>query len=205
MEEPVGLHSPSVTAQELNIMDGFSGQALREGRTEAYEMIFRQWYTPLCRFACSLLHDADESEDVVQHIFVRMWENREALAVEVSVKAYLFRSVRNSCLNVIKHRKIKDGYSKLAVSTSQTSDDSGGNSHEQMEERLELALTHLPPKCRQVFEMSRFGGKRYQDIADELGISIKTVENHMAKALRIMREHLNDLMPLLLFFNLLHL
>jgi len=186
---------------ELNeISDRLILDALRDGRKEAFEMMFRDWYTPLCRFARTLLQDSDESEEAVQQVFVTMWEKRQEIAVEISVKAYVYRAVRNTCLNVLKHRKVVRHHERYAVAGGMMSvhpvfeSQPGG----ELERALANAMNALPEQCRKVFEMSRFGGKKYQEIATELGISVKTVENHMGKALRILREKLADFLPLLL-------
>lgn len=172
--------------------------ALREGRIDAYEMIFRQWYPALCRFARTILSDADEAEDAVQRVFVQVWEKREVIAVEISVRAYLYRAVRNLCLNEIRHKKVRLAHVRETTSYPPQHAEPDDQSHEYLDQRLHAALDQLPPQCRQVFEMCRFEGKMYKEVADALGISVKTVENQMGKALRILRTALNDLMPLLM-------
>jgi RNA polymerase sigma-70 factor, ECF subfamily len=171
--------------------------SLKQGQQRAYEMIFREWYTPLVRFADSLLRDTDMAEDCVQRVFIRVWEKREEIAIELSVKAYFYRAVRNACLNVIKHRKVEAEYSRehLALSGISSEMDTGTG---ELEQAIARAIASLPDQCRKVFELSRFEGMKYAEIAESLNISVKTVENHMGKALRMMRAELGDYLPVFL-------
>ncbi|MFN8699940.1 MAG: RNA polymerase sigma-70 factor [Flavobacteriales bacterium] len=171
--------------------------SLKQGEQRAYEMIFKEWYTPLVRFADSLLGDADAAEDCVQRVFIRVWEKRTEIAIELSVKAYFYRAVRYACFNEIKHRKVKAEYSRgqIAQSVISTEMESGTG---ELEKAIARAVASMPDQCRKVFELSRFEGMKYAEIADSLNISVKTVENHMGKALRIMRSELSDFLPVLL-------
>lgn len=160
-------------------------------------MIFREWYTPLVRFADSLLRDTDMAEDCVQRVFIRVWEKREEIAIELSVKAYFYRAVRNACLNVIKHRKVEAEYSREHLAFSGISSEMDTETGE-LEQAIARAIASLPDQCRKVFELSRFEGMKYAEIAEGLNISVKTVENHMGKALRMMRSELGDYLPVFL-------
>jgi RNA polymerase sigma-70 factor, ECF subfamily len=168
--------------------------ALREGKLTAFEMIFKTYYQPLCQYAYSFLNDKDEAEEVVQSTFIIVWEKREQFEVQTSFRSYLYRMVRNACLNVIKHSHVKQAHLKFARAA-------GEPRHEQVSDEvlsteLELkiaeAMLTLPDQCRRVFQLSRFEELRYQEIAEQLNISVKTVENHMGKALKIMRTQLKD-------------
>lgn len=165
--------------------------------------MFRALYNPLCNFAYKHLGSRDEAEETVQSVFINLWEKRADVAIDTSVKSYLYRSVRNHCLNVLKHEKVKREYAtyaKQSVATSQ----SESTFHEtgELENRIADALLKLPEQCRIIFSMSRFEELKYGEIAAQLGLSIKTVENQMGKALRIMREELRDYLPLLILLNL---
>jgi len=175
---------------------------LKEGKQTALEMIFKTHYRPLCNYAYSFLNDKDEAEEVVQSSFISLWEKRDTISIQTSFKSYLYRMVRNACLNAIKHQKVKKSYadqekisgepihnlvSETVVST-------------ELEARIFKAIEVLPEQCRLVFQLSRFEELKYQEIADQLGISIKTVENHMGKALKIMREQLKEYLPLLIIY-----
>jgi RNA polymerase sigma-70 factor (ECF subfamily) len=156
----------------------------------------------LCRYAYTFLQDKEEAEEVVQSVFISLWEKRHALEIQTSFKAYLYRMVRNSCLNLIKHEKVKQQHVAHELAVAEVSYDSVSEKVNASELTLKIseAMKVLPEQCRLVFQLSRFEELKYQEIADQLQISVKTVENHMGKALKIMREQLKDYLPLFLIF-----
>ena len=174
-------------------------EALRNGRQIDFEKMFKAWYSPLCNYAFGFLASRDDAEETVQNVFIQLWSKRKEIEIESSLRSYLFRAVRNSCLNVLKHEKVKKEYSAYAMS-GPTATVAGGDdimSAEELRIRISNALEILPTECRRVFELSRFEELKYAEIANKLGISIKTVENQMGKALRIMREELKDYLPII--------
>jgi RNA polymerase sigma-70 factor (ECF subfamily) len=176
--------------------------SLATGSESAIEMLFKTFYQPLCQYAYSFLRDKDEAEEVVQSAFVNIWDRREELTIQTSVKSYLYRAVRNACLNVIKHERVKKEHEthELAQGEPVHEGTSEGVMMTELERRIAAAMKALPEQCRLVFQLSRFEELRYAEIAEQLNISVKTVENHMGKALRIMREQLKDYLPLVLLF-----
>ncbi|WP_339606080.1 RNA polymerase sigma-70 factor, partial [uncultured Roseivirga sp.] len=142
---------------------------------------------------------------IVQSTFVNLWEKREMIKEDINFKSYLFRAAYNTALNYIKHEKVVNKY----VNNKQESIEISKQnyvSHQpdfELQKRIEDALDSLPPQCQKVFRMSREEGLKYHEIADELGISKKTVEVHMGKALKILRGYLQDYMifflPLVFF------
>jgi len=183
---------------ELAEIDRF--KAIQEGDETAFEMIFKSHYEPLCNYAYSFLQDRDEAEETVQATFLNVWEKKERIVIETSLKAYLYRAVRNSCLNVIKHAKIKKKHSDEAGLTLESSSDSVSQSviSSELDQKIGDALMALPEQCRLIFKMSRFEELKYSEIAAQLNISIKTVENQIGKALKIMRVHLKEYLPILI-------
>jgi RNA polymerase sigma-70 factor (ECF subfamily) len=129
-----------------------------------------------------------------------VWEKRETLAIRTSVRPYLYAMVRNACLNILKHEKIKQKYVGEEMALADRSHDSVADAvaSNELEYRIKVAMEELPEQCRMVFKLSRFEELKYAEIADQLNISIKTVENHMGKALRIMREQLKDYLPVII-------
>lgn len=174
--------------------------AIKEGNETTFEMIFRLHYQPLCRYAFTILQDRDEAEEIVQATFLNVWEKRESLHIESSLKSYLYRAVRNSCLNAIKHNKIKQRHAEESMAISERVHESVTHAvlSEELDQRIGEALKALPEQCRLIFQLSRFEELKYAEIAEQLSISIKTVENQMGKALRIMREQLKDYLPILI-------
>lgn len=177
-------------------------ETIQAGNESAFEMIFRTYYQPLCRYAYSFLDDKEEAEEVVQSAFITVWEKRKSIDIQISLKSYLYRMVRNACLNVIKHEKIKQQHvaHELAVTDASYESVSEKVNATELESKITEAMKALPEQCRIVFQLSRFEELKYQEIADQLQISVKTVENHMGKALKIMREKLKEYLPLFLIF-----
>jgi RNA polymerase sigma-70 factor (ECF subfamily) len=177
-------------------------ETIQSGNESAFEMIFRSYYQPLCRYAYSFLEDKEEAEEVVQSAFITIWEKRKSLDIQTSLKSYLYRMVRNACLNVIKHEKIKQQHVAHELAVTEATYESVAQKvyATELESKISEAMKALPEQCRMVFQLSRFEELKYQEIADQLQISVKTVENHMGKALKIMREQLKEYLPLLLIF-----
>jgi RNA polymerase sigma-70 factor, ECF subfamily len=179
-------------------------KAVQQGDENALEMIFKEYYQPLCRYAQSFLGDRDEAEEVVQALFTTIWEKRSSMEVSSSLRCYLYQTVRNRCLNVIKHEKIKQLHVAHESSVMPSSHEGVSDSlhAKELEQRIFAAIQQLPEQCRLVFNLSRFEELRYQEIATQLNISVKTVENQMGKALKVMRQQLSDyLFVLIILLN----
>lgn len=164
-----------------------------DGEEQAFEIIFKKYYQRLCVYATRFMPSDDDAEEIVQEVFVRFWERSETLKPESSLAAYLYRSVYNTCLNQIKHEKVKDSY-KAHVRNfhdHQVEDPRAAEEQKDLLEQVVAAIDQLPPRCSEIFKLSRFEGLKYQEIADHLGISLKTVEVQMGKALRVLREKFN--------------
>ena len=161
----------------------------------AFELVFNQYYGVMVLYASRFMDTREEAEEVVQDVFVKFWEKCESLAPDSSVKSYLYRSVHNSCLNIIKHEKVKDGYKQhlLQVLESSYQTDVELRDPDAIRKRINDEIEKLPPRCSEIFKLSRFEGLKYQEIAEHLDISVKTVEVQMGKALKVLRENLSDL------------
>ncbi|HYG18000.1 MAG TPA: RNA polymerase sigma-70 factor [Ohtaekwangia sp.] len=176
--------------------------ALKTGDITAFEMLFKTYYQPLCHYAYTFVRDRDNAEEIVQSAFLSVWEKRETLEIRTAVKPYLYAMVRNACLNVLKHEKIRQLHVAGELAVAERSVESVSNTvmASELETRIFQAMETLPEQCRLVFKLSRFEELKYAEIATQLGLSIKTVENHMGKALKIMRDQLKDYLPLLIIF-----
>jgi len=170
----------------------------------AFEEAFKSNYKSLHAYAFTILRDEIAAEEMVQNVFYKLWERTENLSITGSVRAYLYRAVYNESLNYLKHLKVRSEH-QLYVSHRNEGTDHASKKIQlkELEEKLHKALAELPEQCRTIFQMSRFEELRYREIADRLGISPKTVENQMGKALKILRVKLVDFLPFVfLFLNL---
>lgn len=168
-------------------------QAIQQGDESAFDALFRRYYEPLCHYAASLTDgDLDEAEDLVQQSFVKLWEQRATFEVQWSVKAYLYKMVHNRCLNRIRDAQTREKYKVYNAAQLEQGYENDPGAASELNERILQALDTLPTECRRIFELSRFEELKYREIADQLGISIKTVETQMGKALRLMRTELAD-------------
>ena len=156
-------------------------------RLATIEDLFRLNYRPLCMFALHYLQDADLVEDVVQECFTVLWEKLEQGADVANRRAYLYMAVRNRCLDHLR-RKGLPTESLRPYDTYGIIDDDDAEERSVMEAKLWTAIDSLPEKCRQVFLMSKRDGLKYEEIAQELGISENTVRNQISKALKTLKE-----------------
>jgi RNA polymerase sigma-70 factor (ECF subfamily) len=173
---------------------------LKTGDITAFEMLFRTYYQPLCNYAYTFVQNRDEAEEIVQSTFLSVWEKRENLEIRTAVKPYLYAMVRNACLNVLKHEKIKQQHAAVELAVAEKSVESVTRTvmASELETKIYEAMEKLPQQCRLIFKLSRFEELKYSEIAEQLDLSVKTVENQMGKALKIMREQLKDYLPLLI-------
>jgi len=163
---------------------------------KAFEQLFRKYFPALMGFAGKFLSNEDDAREVVHSVFIRLWEKKEQIDSTTSLKSYLFTSVHNRSLNMIRDRKkfseteIPDMAGDVDVSSQIEA--------MELEEKIREAIDTLPEKCREIFELSRFEGMKYADIADKLNISVKTVENQMSKALKVLRKKLINYLTIII-------
>jgi RNA polymerase sigma-70 factor (ECF subfamily) len=170
-------------------------QRLRDGDHEAFEILFRTHYEQLVGLAERMLRGGGTAEEIVQDVMLELWRRRESLVVTESIRAYLFRSTRNRVLNQLRHQRVvrQSGAGDSARSARARALDTVIE-HE-IDAAVREAIAALPERCREVFELSRGHGLKYSEIASALGISVKTVEAQMGKALRVLRERLTPWLP----------
>ncbi len=174
-------------------------KGLKSGEEDAYRRIFQAWYEPLCTYAAGLVRDRFHAENIVDDAIFHLWEVRETVEIQTSLKGYLFSAVRNRSLNYLassvrkKYKDISDDEYKLVMDslTAISKDDIYGKLFEdELKKCLMKELDGLSPECRKVFEKSRFDGLTYNEIANELGISVNTVKYHIKNALSVLRNGL---------------
>jgi RNA polymerase sigma-70 factor (ECF subfamily) len=179
-------------------------QKIRMSDEAAFEKLFRLFYPRLCNYAMSIVKDLDIAEEIVQDVLVGIWQTRNKLQIETSIRPYLYKSVNNRCLNHFRHQKVKQQHQthEMAVANAYAEPTSGRLELNELKTRIDMGMQQLPPACREVFRLSRMEQFSYKEIAEFLNISVKTVENHMGKALKIMRAELSDFLVLGLIFTL---
>lgn len=160
---------------------------------DVLEGYFRQYFEVLHRYAYTIVKDSDEAKDVVQNVFLQLWQRKSDISIQQSIRSYLYTATHNTSLNSLRSSKTRGTHQQnAATQTSFT-----GNMQDELDSReirkeILAALDHLPEKCRMIFYKSRFEEKSYAEIARELDLSVKTVEAQMGKALRILREVLSQ-------------
>lgn len=172
---------------------------LKNGDKSIFKEIYHEFYIPLCYYCLRYVEEIEDSEEIVQDLFLKLWDKREEIEINSSLKAYLYRSVQNYALNYLSKKKTKEKYLSIQGRHLYNSFD---NSHLKLEEDelraiLKHAILQLPEKRRRIFELSRFDGMKYGNIANQLSISVKTVEAQMSKALKYLRVVLKDYVPVL--------
>jgi RNA polymerase sigma-70 factor, ECF subfamily len=171
-------------------------ERLRAGDQAAFDTVFRAHYAHLVAFGQGLLRDRAAAEDAAQDVMLELWRRREEIAITESLRAYLLRATRNRALNQLRHANVAMRAEPHLV--SEESVNATGASQlvaGELRDALAAAVSELPPACREVFELSRGQGLRYAEIASTLGISVKTVESQMGKALKHLRSRLAAWLP----------
>ncbi len=190
-------------SMELN--DTHFIELLTKRDENAFEEIFKRHFKNLQSYAITIVGDEQMAEEMVQNVFFKLWDRSDRLTIQAPLAAYLYRAVYNESCNYLKHQKVKQtyfNYSKHSMSDISSEKASKKVLVAELEQRIKKALNELPEQCRTVFQLSRFEELKYQQIADKLNISIKTVEAQMGKALKLMRIKLVDYLPLIFFlFN----
>jgi RNA polymerase sigma-70 factor, ECF subfamily len=178
-----------VHPEEVQILE-----RIRNGDVQAFETVFRAYYQSLCLFSFRYLKRTDLAEEIVQDIFVNIWDKRSSLQLETSLKSYLYRAVHNNSLKYIQHQKVVEKHADHLTHRKEQSFSEPQNNL-QVEEVTKLqnnSYNSMPQKTREIFELSRNEGLKYAEIAEKLEISVKTVEAHMGSALKVLRENLKD-------------
>ncbi|MEM7106426.1 MAG: RNA polymerase sigma-70 factor [Bacteroidota bacterium] len=171
---------------------------LQTDSEKAINYLFTRDYSYLCQTAYRILKETNQAEDIVQDVFYEFWKKRDVLQIKTSIKAYLKRAVINKTLNFIRDQKIRlDDEAPLQFLDSKENIQQNLEADE-MKILIDKALEGLPPKCKAVFALSRFEQMSYQEIATQLNISTKTVENHISKALKRLRVSLSPYIKFLL-------
>jgi len=172
----------------LNLSDKELFKKIIKGNEQAFDALFKRYYSALCRFAVLFAKKEDDAEEIVQFFFVKIWNNRKKIKITSSVKSYLYTSVRNASLNFIQKEKTRDAYEeKYGDHAPEISENP---IPDEFNEIYNNAVEKLPERTKEVFILCKNEGLTYSEIAEYLQISAKTVENNMGIAFRKLREFL---------------
>lgn len=180
--------------------------AIKKGDEKAFEKLFFKYYEMLCRFAFRYVGSMDIAEEFVQEVFAKVWEIRNELSSSVNIRSYLYKATKNQALDYLKHEDVIQRYEQeveLRLYDDVYEIEEKFSSKEHFVQVAQNAIEELPDHTRHIYKMSRNDGLTYREIANVLDISIKTVESHISKALRILRDRLGQFMPLVLLVCLL--
>lgn len=172
---------------------------IRNGNKAAYDRMFIQYWSALCEFASQFISDT-EAEELVQNMMIWIWENKETINIEKSLKSYLFSSVRNRCYNAIRDGKTREKIHNFLYERMKDEIESPDYYlANELAINIDKAISELPEKYRETFIMSRFDEMSYPEIAGKMNVSVKTVEYRMSQSLKLLRIRLKDYLPLLIF------
>ncbi|MFA8436601.1 MAG: RNA polymerase sigma-70 factor [Marinifilaceae bacterium] len=175
-------------------------QKIQQGNLQEFERTFRNFYPLLCHYATSFLKESHVAEEVVQELFYQIWKQRQKLEIHTSLKAYLYRSTYHNCMQFLRKKKQESKYEDyLKHQPQESSSPLESLNEKEIYDIVQDTLVDLPDRCSQIFRMSRFEGLKYQEIAEKLSISVKTVEANMGKALKAFRNNLKDYVGIFLF------
>lgn len=169
-------------------------QNVSETTYHQFQTVFEEYYNALCNYAFNYVKELSSSEDIVQEVFARIWEKRQDIIASDTIRFYLFSAVRNNCLTYLQKEKkaaIVELNDHDAIEEENTFSDEV-KPETDYKAQLTSAMDQLPPKCREVFVLSRMSKQSYKEIATTLDISVKTVENQMGKALKVIRGFLKE-------------
>ncbi|MEL1240941.1 RNA polymerase sigma factor [Flavobacterium flavipallidum] len=168
-------------------------EKLREGNEEAYSYLMDNYYTRLCVYAETFTKDCYKAEDIVQNVMLKLWLKRDQLSSDYQIKNYLYKSVYNEFIDRYREYRILTPLEEKHVAKlNNIVQDFDFNETEKLIQIVKNQIENLPPKCKAIFKMSKMEGLSYTEIAEYQNISIKTVENQIAKAFQIIRAQLGE-------------
>lgn len=174
-------------------------QRIKEGEEYAFEIAFLKYHTPLCRYIWKYVRSEELSKEIVQEVFTEVWEGRKNLNPSGHLRGFLFEVARNKAMDYIKHQKIVNHY--ISEAKQQKKENfykslyQEKNDNQDFHEAVKESINNLPPRGRQIFELNRDEGLTYREISEYLDISVKTVETHMRRVLKELKDRLSKYVP----------
>jgi len=170
--------------------DSFIKSNIKNRDKKTFDSVFTYYYSGLCAFAYNYINDRDRVEDIVQDFFVCFWADCQDLEISGTLKSYFFSSVKNRCLDEIKHDTVKNSHKEHVMNKNSESDGYDEYAEAELLEIIEKAIAKLQPRTGEIFTLSRFQGKSNSEIASQLGITKRTVEIQISNALKELKKHL---------------
>ena len=174
--------------------------AINKGQKQAFKYIYDQYYNELCVYALNLENDRSRAEDIVQNAMLNLWNNRTKINIHSSLRSYLYRSVYNQFIN--EYRRQKKELTYLQQMKAEALNEFAEFPDETVNNKIKLVkreIENLPVKCREAFVLNKVNGLKYKEVAEEMNISVKTVEAHIHKAMLLIKKRLEDKAHLLYF------
>lgn len=161
---------------------------LKMGHKMAYEQVFKKYYRALSIKAFEMLEDEMDAEDLVQNLFISMWQKSHYLSINTSLKAYLFRAVHNQCLMKLRKRKVDQ--QRLEVYTFNLDEEEADSETDQHQDQINLIFNELPTQRQKAFKLVYLEDKKYKEAANEMGLSINSVKTHLKLAIKMLQKKL---------------
>ena len=172
-------------------------EAIKKSSEKAFDALFLRYYPALCAYARQFLHDED-ARDVVQNLLVWLWENRQMVVFEATLRSYMFSAVRNSCLTELNKKEIRRRvHHEIHQKLQHLFEDPDFYVADELAAKIDEAVKALPEKYREAFTKNRFEQMTYNEIAKEAGVSAKTIDYRIQQALKILRGALKDYLPII--------
>lgn len=172
---------------------------IRKSNQGVFELVFKYYYSGLVVYADQIIKDTSVSEDIVQSVFLKLWENRESIEIR-SLHAYFTQCVKNRCIDYLRNQQVRQRFDNQGANVEAVDFEDDLWTKTELNELIESAIDELPPRCQEIFRMSRYDNLKISEIADKLSISKRTVETQISKALKLMRVKLIDYISLIIFY-----
>ncbi len=175
-------------------------EKLKNDDQAAFTIIFTKYYQDLTRFSFGYTRNSDAAEEIVQEVFLKLWENRTTLVIHNSLKSFLLKAVQNRSIDSLRHDNITHKYASIVLEHPLLSENDTENYilHSELQANFNHAMEKIPVEYAESYRMSRIENMNYQDIAQKLNVSVRTVEVRISKALHFLREELKDFLVLIL-------
>lgn len=169
-------------------------EKLKEGDKSAYSFLFTAYYSDLVMFATTFLKDIDSSEEIVQDVFLKLWEEREDIIITTTLKSFLLKLIQNRCLDLLRHLKVKSSHYESVLNSTILLECDTENYilRSEIENIVEKALDKISAEVSEPFRLNRYEGLKYREIAERMHVSDRTVEVRISKVLQILRIELKD-------------